>query len=753
MFDRPRLRRCFEVVPVQADLVLLLGEQRQVFLEGAVHARLAPLLDGQRTLAELSACLGPNATFPQLVGALRQLEEQDCLVEGGEPVPGAREAVLEALPGSLRANGYAAAPVVAVRALGRLAAEPMASALVEAGLPTGEPAGFLVVVTDDYLRPELEAINEESLRLHRPWFLVKPVGFTPWIGPVFVPGSTGCWRCLAQRLRANRQMQKYILDRTHSPEPIVTSRAGLPVSVDAAIRLAAAEVERFLVLRGGDALAGRLLSLDLRERATREHVLVKRPQCPACGEEALRAGRPPGPVVIAGGAKRYRADGGHRRLWPEETYERFRHHVSPILGAVTDLRPAIGRYDPELTPTWVAGHNFSMGVESVVFLRESLRGMSGGKGASAHQARVSGLCEAIERYSGIWTGEEYAVRGTFEALCPQAIHPNAYMGYSEEQYRDREAWNAAQDQPPSRCVLVPRPFDPKAEVDWSPVWSLTNEETRLLPSSYCYYGHPDFAARQSIPDSNGCAAGTSIAEAVLQGFMELVERDAVALWWYNRVRRRGVDLESFGLPYLTAIRKHYATLERDLWVLDITSDLGIPVMACLSARRSGPTEDVLLGFGAHFDPKVALLRAVTEVNQFLPSVSSLRPDGTTIYLFGDGLARHWWTTARTEDLDYLLPDPSRPAEALHELEDASSDDLAEDVARCVEIARRAGLEVLVQDLTRPDLGLSVVRVVVPGLCHFWRRLGFQRLRDIPVQMGWRSRPLETGELNPYTIFF
>jgi len=366
---------------------------------------------------------------------------------------------------------------------------------------------------------------------------------------------------------------------------------------------------------------------------------------------------------------------------------------------------------------------------------------------------VSALAEAIERYSGMWTGEEYAVRGSLETLRPHAIHPNDCMGFSDEQFRGRDAWNGSQAQPVSRCVLVPRPFDPSAELDWSPAWSLTDLSHKLLPSAYCYYGHPEFAARWCLPDSNGCAAGNTLEEAILQGFMELVERDAVALWWYNRIRRRGVDLESFDLPYLRAIQRYYESLGRSLWVLDITSDLGIPTFACISARTSGPAEDVLVAFGAHFDPKVALLRAVTEVNQFLPSVSQTRPDGSTVYLFLDQLARDWWRVARIADLDYLVPDPGLPPRTLGDFDDPSSDDLAEDVRHCVETARRNGLEVLVLDLTRPDVGLNVARVIVPGLCHFWRRFGFQRLREVPVAQGWLERRLEVDQLNPHTIFF
>ena len=157
--------------------------------------------------------------------------------------------------------------------------------------------------------------------------------------------------------------------------------------------------------------------------------------------------------------------------------------------------------------------------------------------------------------------------------------------------------------------------------------------------------------------------------------------------------------------------------------------------------------------GVVVDPQVALLRAITEVNQFLPSVSHSRADGSTIYLFGDELARGWWSAARIGELPYLTPDPGRPARRKADFDDPSTDDLASDVRLCVERAGQRGLDVLVQDQTRPDIGLSVVRVVVPGLCHFWRRLGFRRLYDVPVEMGWLDKPLAPEQLNPYTVFF
>jgi len=62
------------------------------------------------------------------------------------------------------------------------------------------------------------------------------------------------------------------------------------------------------------------------------------------------------------------------------------------------------------------------------------------------------------------------------------------------------------------------------------------------------------------------------------------------------------------------------------------------------------------------------------------------------------------------------------------------------------------MEVLVLDQTRPDVGLPVVKVIVPGMRHFWARLGPGRLYDVPVQLGRLCRPTPYEELNPIPMF-
>jgi oxazoline/thiazoline synthase len=75
------------------------------------------------------------------------------------------------------------------------------------------------------------------------------------------------------------------------------------------------------------------------------------------------------------------------------------------------------------------------------------------------------------------------------------------------------------------------------------------------------------------------------------------------------------------------------------------------------------------------------------------------------------------------------------------------------VMTCVDIAAARGLETLVVDQSRPDTELHVVKVIVPGLRHFWPRFAPGRLYEAPVQMGWLKQSLTEDRLNPQHIFF
>ena len=225
---------------------------------------------------------------------------------------------------------------------------------------------------------------------------------------------------------------------------------------------------------------------------------------------------------------------------------------------------------------------------SLSSLRRSLRSKSAGKGSTRQQSEVSALCEAVERYSGALHGDEIRVRKRLIDFAgdDEAIHPNAAQLFSDSQLDNAQSINA-KGHPYN---VVPPRLAADAEVDWTPVWSLTEQRHRYLPTSMLYSMAPEQRGPSDlIADSNGCAAGNTLEEAILQGFYELAERDAFAIWWYNRLRVPAVDLGSFDDEYLASAPSQYAAYERDLWMLDVTSDIGIPTFVALSRRPDAKT--------------------------------------------------------------------------------------------------------------------------------------------------------------------
>jgi ribosomal protein S12 methylthiotransferase accessory factor len=112
---------------------------------------------------------------------------------------------------------------------------------------------------------------------------------------------------------------------------------------------------------------------------------------------------------------------------------------------------------------------------------------------------------------------------------------------------------------------------------------------------------------------------------------------------------------------------------------------------------------------------------------------------------------HWLRTATTANQSYLLP-ADGPARTAASYPRAWADDLTEDVRACQALVERAGMEMLVLDQTRPEVGLPVAKVIVPGLRHFWARFAPGRLYDVPVRLGWLPEPLAEDELNPVAMF-
>jgi ribosomal protein S12 methylthiotransferase accessory factor len=511
--------------------------------------------------------------------------------------------------------------------------------------------------------------------------------------------------------------------------------------------MATNEILKWIICGENKRLEGMIVTYDTLSLTLQNHVIVKRPQCNHCGYLKPQTDRPL-PVILGSRKKKFISDGGHRSIPPEETLKRYQHHISPLSGVVRSLEN-LSYVGNGLVHIYTAKHHWACMFDDLDNLQKNIGGRSSGKGRTEAQGKASGFCEAIERYSSIFQGDEVRIKSSYQELGDRAIHPNACMQFSQAQYDHREAWNAQRS---DLFQKVPEPFDVEREIEWTPLWSLSQQTFKYLPTAYCYAGYPKPINPDCWADTNGCAAGNTLEEAILHGFLELVERDSVALWWYNRLPKPRVNLESFNEPYFQAITDYYQSIGRELWVIDLTADLQIPTFAAISRRCDRAIEDIIFGFGTHFDPKLAIQRALTEISQVLPSVLSANPDGTTRYaISAEPQMLQWWQTATLENQAYVVPDVCVAPKVNLDYAIVWYEDFLEDIKYCQQLVEEKGMEILVLDQTRPDIGLKVVKVVVPGLRHFWKRLAAGRLYDVPVQMGWLEKPLTEEEMNPIPL--
>ena len=591
-----------------------------------------------------------------------------------------------------------------------------------------------IVITDDYLSAELAKLAVVYFRENRPWLLARAAGTELWIGPFFEQRGP-CLECLTWRIRTNRIVEDYLWRR-------LGRNVGTSQSI-AQVQLLNGLVAHIIVLETAKWVAGsrnqepHVKTIDLKNLHTEEHPLRPRPQCKVCGNPQLQSEIMTRPITVTDDEK---------PTWT--SLDDITHFVSRVTGIVSNLIPAPTGLSSLYSYSGVFG--FGRDAQDFEALKKSFLSQAAGVGTSIEEAKVGAICEALERYSGMYHGDEPAIQASYAQLnASTTIHPNECMLYSARQYEMRKEINAKG----AAFDLVPEPFRETDVLDWTGVWSLTEARFKLLPSAYLFYNYPrQRGGAYCWADSNGCAAGKTLTDALGRGLFELIERDGVAIWWYNRLRRPKVDLSSFGLEYFNSFIGWYESLGREAWVLDITSDLGIPTFVAISRSISEDTEDILVSFGAHLDARVAIEHALCEMNHLLPAVLPQNRTSSGDYPYPDRSQKRWWRSATIVSEPYLLPDPnlvSMTAAQYGPFPSMSEAELADTVCNRLQ---ESGMEVLALNQTRPDVNIPVAKVIVPGLRHFWARFAAGRLYDVPVSLGWVDRPRLEKDLNPIAMF-
>jgi ribosomal protein S12 methylthiotransferase accessory factor len=420
MLYQPKFKNCFTVEIIKSVGVFLISESDSFVLSGHLYELLTPLINGHNTPDQIVAQLRSQASPAEIYYTLALLEKQGHLIENDTSLPEETAAFYTLLNISpQQATSRLQSLKVAVISYSKIPAEACLSALETLGIQTSTTAEITLILTDDYLQPELGEFNQKALQTGNPWLLIKPTSSTIWIGPIFHPETTACWECLAQRLRANRPTQSFIQRQKHQTKPLLTPPSYLPATLQISFNLAATELAKWIVQGNNKNLENTIITFDTKTLKTTNHTITKRPQCPECGSPGPQEIQP---FVLQSQKKTFTADGGHRGFSPTETLQKFDTQISPITGVVRGLLK-VPQTANALTPNYLAGHNFATMFDDLYFLKENLRGRSAGKGKTDEQAKASALGEAIERYSGVFQGDEIRQKGSYQTMGETAIHP------------------------------------------------------------------------------------------------------------------------------------------------------------------------------------------------------------------------------------------------------------------------------------------------------------------------------------------
>lgn len=270
---------------------------------------------------------------------------------------------------------------------------------------------------------------------------------------------------------------------------------------------------------------------------------------------------------------------------------------------------------------------------------------------------------------------------------------------------------------------------------------LTTGKTWLVPAERVYFPlMPGEGGGLYGSEGNGLCSGNSIAEATLHGLCEVIERDVTSLIF--SVQKDTLRIDNATLPpHLRGIAERLDRLGYDLHVRYVPNIFDLPYFLAGVVDRSAP-DLAHRGDGLHPDATIAVTRAVCEACQ-----SRL----TDIHGGRDDLAFHRARDNPADDTPdsfrrFIVAIASGDAVDFATVPDASAE--ARDIESATtllldRLAAQGLTDVLTVELAPPDLGVRIVRVVVPRLeCRVGlaRRIG-KRLRE--AHAAWIARQSRT----------
>lgn len=318
----------------------------------------------------------------------------------------------------------------------------------------------------------------------------------------------------------------------------------------------------------------------------------------------------------------------------------------------------------------------------------------GGKGISSEHAKASAMMEGFERYSA-------------EKQCENLVTGTVSEISSKGNTIDVESLNLPKDFKKENIELF--------NLEWNICQDLISGDDYYVPSNAIY--HPYVLEDNSCQslfksNTNGLASGNSLEEAILHGMFEVIERDAWSIFELTHKNYKQIDLDSIESETVNDAISKFSENDIKIKLMDFTADVNIPTIAASADDTLLKDAGLLtLGIGTHLDPEVAVLRALTEVAQSRATqIHGAREDTVR----ADFARTAGYERMKRINKYYFQEEDEKIR--LSDIENRSTDSITKDIDIVLDELKSNEIEhVLYYDLTRPELNVNVVRVIIPTM--------------------------------------
>ncbi|HWT06403.1 MAG TPA: YcaO-like family protein [Xanthomonadales bacterium] len=432
------------------------------------------------------------------------------------------------------------------------------------------------------------------------------------------------------------------------------------------------------------------------------------------------------------------------------------HARAPLQEAASDLLdsrlgivPRVFQIDREAgSPDFF--HYYADACNTEPFTAEPNFSTSGGASHDRDIALGKALGEAVERYcSAIYDRNEMPLVSHDRAPF-RCAEPERFALYTPEQH-------ALDGFPFER-------FDRTAPVRWCPAVDVVTREAVHVPAAMVFvpyhYDVDRGEPRIAQPISTGLACHDSYETASVSAACEAIERDAFTITWQARLEPPRIRAASVGALNRDLLAR-FARARYEVTLFDITTDIAVPTILSV-ARHDAPSEPAfVVAAAAHPDARTAVRKCLEELEHTRTWCKTLKrrvdpvPRDRADEISSQVGHLRFWCDQRNAELGSFLFGSANERD-LDELPSAGTGDAGAQFVAVVQAVRRANLQFLLTDVTTcdvRDLGLRVVRAIVPGLHplvvgHRLRALGGRRLYEVPERLGYGapgdSRPLNTA---------